>query len=152
VAAGQLVTGGTASGVANIISGDVFDLFHKVAPQYRTEQAVFMGRDATVKLVRVLKDTTGQYLWQPGLQAGIPDRLLGHRFVVNPDVVAANTSTKSLYFGRPDGYWAINSAGGITIQRLNELYAATGQVGFLRIGSDFVGPADSVAVYVQSAT
>jgi HK97 family phage major capsid protein len=32
----------------------------------------------TTAEVRKLKDTTGQYLWQPGLQLGQPDRLLGY--------------------------------------------------------------------------
>jgi len=32
--------------------------------------------DATVKLIRKLKDNTGQYLWQPALTAGTPDTIL----------------------------------------------------------------------------
>ena len=33
--------------------------------------------DATISLIRKLKDQNGAYLWQPSVQAGQPDRLLG---------------------------------------------------------------------------
>ena len=36
-----------------------------------------MLNDSTIKAVRKLKDSTGQYLWQPSLMAGTPDTLLG---------------------------------------------------------------------------
>jgi HK97 family phage major capsid protein len=156
VAAGSTTTAANAtSQVTAILADTSFDVFHLVAPQYRTEQAVWLGRDDTVKKVRLLKDSTNQYLWQPGLQAGNPDRFHGHRFIVNPDVAAMAANAYSLFFGRLDGMWKVNPAGGIAIQRLNELYAANGQVGFrgfLRMGSDFVGPADSVARFRNAAS
>jgi HK97 family phage major capsid protein len=154
ITSGQTVTGATGTTVT-IPADNVFDLEAKVRSVYRNDRAVFMGSDAARKTVRLLKDSTLQYIWQPGMQAGIPDRLLGYRFELNPDVAVPAANAYSLVFGRLEGHMMVRPAGGITIQRLNELYAANGQVGFrgyIRAGADFVGPADSVARYRNSAT
>lgn len=58
---------------------------------YRLGARFVMNR-ATEGLIRLLKDTTGQYLWQPGLAAGVPAQLLGYPVTELPDMpdVAAN--------------------------------------------------------------
>jgi HK97 family phage major capsid protein len=89
-----------------------------------------MMRDSTVQAVRKLKTTDNQYLWQPGLQAGQPDLLLGRPLLVDPDVPAIGTVAESVVFGDIGrGYW-IRDVEGVSIKVLNELYAANGQVGF----------------------
>jgi HK97 family phage major capsid protein len=88
-----------------------------------------VANDSTIKLVRKLKDTTNQYLWQPGLQAGEPDTLLGKPVYADPDMPAATTGLVSALFGDFSYYW-IRDVNGIAFQRLNELYAENGQVGF----------------------
>ena len=59
----------------------------------------WLMRDATVAAVRKLKDTTGQYLWQPGLQAGSPDTILGKPVRTDPNVPAVALGAKSILFG-----------------------------------------------------
>jgi len=58
-------------------SDNIIDLTYTLAPRYRTG-AQFMMNTLTQGAVRKLKDENGQYLWQPSLQAGQPDRLLGY--------------------------------------------------------------------------
>ena len=90
-----------------------------------------------VKQVAKLKDGEGQYLWQPSVQVGQPDRLMG--FPVNMSEYAPNTFTTGQYVGLLGDfrYYWIADAMGMTIQRLDELYAATNQVGFIsRMESD----------------
>lgn len=87
-------------------------------------------RDA-VKQISKLKDGEGQYLWQPGLQAGQPDRLLS--FPVNVSEYAPNTFTTGLYVGILGdfaNYWVADALM-LEIQRLVELYAETNQDGFI---------------------
>ena len=87
-------------------------------------------RDA-VKAISKLKDGNGQYLWQPGITTGDPDRLIG--FPVIMSEYAPNTFTTGLYvgiLGAFEHYW-IADALSMEIQRLEELYAAANQVGFL---------------------
>lgn len=75
-AAYQYVLSGDNSPAA--IDGDsLIDLVYTLNSRYRAN-ATFVMNSATAGAVRKLKDTTNQYLWQPGLQAGEPDRLLGY--------------------------------------------------------------------------
>lgn len=120
--------GVTAAGVAAITGDELIDLYHSLARPYR-KGAVWLMADATAKMIRKLKDSDGQYMWQPGLQAGQPDTLLGRPVVVSNSVPAATAGLKSVAFGDLS-YYTIADRSGVAVQRLNELYAANGQVGF----------------------
>lgn len=124
----QASAGVTAASATAITADELIDLFHSLLPPHR-RNAVFVAKDSTIKLVRKLKDTTNQYLWQPGLQAGKPDTLLGAPIYADPDMPAATTGQVSVLFGDFSFYW-IRDVAGVAIQRLNELYAENGQVGF----------------------
>jgi len=71
--------GGTAAAVNAITADELIDLQHALALKFR-KNATFMMNDATLKLIRKLKTTDGQYLWQPGLKEGQPDTLLSARW------------------------------------------------------------------------
>jgi HK97 family phage major capsid protein len=45
----------------------------------------------TQGIARRLKDTTGQYLWQPSVQADQPDMLFGYPVFTWEDLVSGNT-------------------------------------------------------------
>ena len=120
--------GVTAAGAAAITTDELISLYHSLARPYRG-RAVWMMGDATAMLIRKLKDSTNQYLWQPGLQAGQPDTLLGRPVFVSTAMPAATTGLKSMVFGDLS-YYTIADRSGVAVQRLNELYAANGQVGF----------------------
>ncbi len=120
--------GVTAAGAAAITSDELIDLYHALGRPYRNN-ATWVMNDSTVKLVRKLKDGDSQYLWQPGLQAGQPDMLLGRPVVTSSAAEAATTGLKSVLFGDMS-YYTVADRSGAVLQRLNELYAANGQVGF----------------------
>jgi len=90
------------------------------------------GMNSTVEgTVRTFKDSNGQYLWQPPVQAGAPATLLG-RPLINPEGfpdVAAGTFPIVLGDFRK-GY-RIRDRAGISIQRLVERYAEYDQTGFM---------------------
>ena len=86
--------------------------------------------DSTIKAIRKLKDGNSQYLWQPGMKEGEPDRLLGYRLVTSTHMPVIAAAAKPILFGDLTSYW-IADREGRSMQRLSELYAATGQVGFL---------------------
>lgn len=122
--------GVTATGAAAITSDEIIDLFHAVPRQYRNNAgSAWLMNDSTAKLIRKLKDGDNQYLWQPGLQAGQPDVILGRPVVVSTAMPAPTTGNKSIVFGDMAGY-VVADRQGTAVQRLNELYAANGQVGF----------------------
>ena len=119
--------GVTAAGAA-ITADEIIDLIHSVKSVYR-KKAVFLLNDSTVKALRKLKDGSGQYLWQPGLKEGQPDQLLSYRLVTSAYMPDVASGAKPVLFGDFSSYW-IADRQGRSFQRLNELYAATGQIGF----------------------
>ena len=86
--------------------------------------------DSTVSMIRKLKDGNGAYLWQPSVQAGQPDKLLGYELHTSPYVPIAAPGAFAAAFGDFKNYW-IGDRSGRTVQRLNELYATNGQIGFV---------------------
>ena len=75
-ATGGAQTGVTAASSTAVTADELMDLFYSLKSPYR-KKAVWVLNDSTIKAVRKLKDSTGQYLWQPSLAAGTPDTLLG---------------------------------------------------------------------------
>lgn len=119
---------GVTTAGASITTDDLLDLVHSVREVYR-HKAVFLMNDSTKKAIRKLKDGNGRPLWDPSVREGDPDVLLGHRVIhcaAMPDIGAG---AKPVLFGDFTGYW-IADRQGRSFQRLNELYASTGQVGF----------------------
>lgn len=136
----------------SVITDDLFDLYHSVLPPYRRNGSWVMN-DATIKAIRKLKDSTNQYLWQPGLAAGQPDTLLGRPVYADPDVAVMAASAESILFGDFSYYW-IRDVQGVAFQRLQELYAANGQVGFRayhRTDGKLLNAA-AIKTYTNSAT
>jgi HK97 family phage major capsid protein len=98
------VTGGT--GVAGVPTADnLVDLVYSVGSPYRRRGGTWQMQASTLASVRKLKDTTGQYLWQPSLMTGQPDMLLGFPVYENPDMVATGTAAKSIIFGDFSSYY-----------------------------------------------
>ena len=128
-AKGGADVGVTAASATAITADEIIDLFYSLKTPYR-KNAVWILNDATVKAVRKLKDNTGQYLWQPALTEGTPDRLLGRPVYTSAYMPTAAAGAKTIAFGDFKYYW-IADRQGRSFRRLNELYATTGQVGFI---------------------
>ena len=121
--------GVTAASATAITADEIISLVHALKAPYR-KNAKFLMNDATVALLRKLKDQNGQYLWQPSIQAGTPNRLLGYEIYTSPYVPVAEAGTLTVAFGDFKNYW-IGDRAGRTVQRLNELYATNGQIGYV---------------------
>jgi HK97 family phage major capsid protein len=121
--------GVTAGGATALTIDNVIDLYHSLKQPYRAK-AVFITNDSTIKAIRKLKDTSGQYLWQPAIKDGAPDTILGKAVYTSQYVPAIAAGAAVMAFGDFSYYW-IGDRQGRTFQRLNELYAVTGQRGFI---------------------
>ena len=150
-ATGGAQVGVTATGTTAITLDEVLDLFYSLKAPYRN-RAVFVLNDATVKAIRKLKDSTGQYLWQPSIQAGTPDTILNRPLYTSAYMPALAASAKTIVFGDFSYYWVADRQGRV-FKRLNELYATTGQVGFLatqRVDGKLILP-EAIKVLQQHA-
>lgn len=128
-ATGGVSSAGTTASATAITFDELADLYYSIKTPYRANGA-FLAADSTVKALRKIKDTNGQYIWQPSVTMGTPDMLYGRPVYTSPSMPALAASAKSIVFGDFNYYW-IADRGIRTFSRLNELYAVTGQVGFL---------------------
>ena len=128
-ATGGAQVGITAAAATAITCDEVVDLFHSLRSPYR-KNAVWLTNDSTVKAIRKLKDGNGQYIWQPSLTAGNPDTILNRPVRTSAYMPEIAGGAKTMAFGDFSYYW-IADRQGRTFKRLGELFAPTGQVGFL---------------------
>lgn len=150
-ATGGAETGVTAASATAVTADELIDLFYSLKSPYR-KKSVWVLNDSTIKSIRKLKDTNGQYLWQPSLVAGTPDTILGRPVKTSAYMPAIAAGAKSIAFGDFSYYW-IADRQGRSFKRLNELFAATGQVGFLasqRVDGRLI-LAEAVKVLAQKA-
>ena len=150
-ATGGAQTGVTTGSSTTITADEIIDLFYSLKAPYR-KKAIWVLNDTTVKIIRKLKDGTGNYLWQPSLTAGSPDTILGRPVYTSQFVPEVAAGDKTVAFGDFSYYW-IGDRQGITFRRLNEKYADTCQVGFLatkRLDGKLVLP-EAIKVLVQKA-
>ena len=150
VTAGTL--GKTAAAVAAVTSNEIIDLYHSVGRAYRGG-ASFMANDSTLAAIRQLKDGDSQYLWQPGMQAGQPDRLFGAPVLVNDDMATLATGNKTIIFGDLSKY-KMREVLGVTLVRMVERYADYHQVGFVaitRFDGDLLNAGTGPVKYLQQA-
>lgn len=91
------------SGSSGAVTADgLIKLYYGLKEQYAVKSTFFMNR-SIVQSVRLLKDTTNQYIWQPGLSAGAPDTLLGVSVIQAADMPTASANSLSVAladFGR----------------------------------------------------
>lgn len=111
---------------------EVMELFHAVPEPYRAT-ARWTFADTTALHLRKLKNVVdGQYVWQSDVRAGHPDTLLGKPITINDDVPAIAQGARVMSFGDHSAYH-IRDVRAMRVVRLDELYAATGQVGFVAL-------------------
>lgn len=123
---------GAAGQVTTIIYDDLVDLSDSIDPAYTESGNVgWMMSQAARKVIRKLKDTQNRPLWEPSIQVGVPDTLLGYPLRLNNYVPAPAASAKSVLFGDIREAYVIRDVQDFQLMQLRERYADFLQVGFL---------------------
>ena len=120
---------GVTIDTVEIEADDVIDLIYKLNRPYR-KKASFITNDSTLAVLRKLKDENGNYLWQPSLQNGEPDRILGYAIRTSQFAPKLAAGKAALAFG-DFSYYNIGDRGQRTLQVLKELFAGNGMVGYV---------------------
>lgn len=128
-ATGGAQVGVTAKSATAVTADEIIDLIYSLKRPYR-KNAKFLINDQTLAAIRKLKDTTGQYLWQPSLQAGEPDRILGYPVHTSPFFPTVTAGKPAIAFGDYK-YYNIGDRGTRSFAELKELFAENGMVGFV---------------------
>ena len=132
--AGVAVTGaGSLATTGGITYDNLVDLQEALDPAYGDHpNCKWMMHQSVRKAVRKLKDAQGRPIWEPSVQVGSPDTLLGRAVRVNNDMAAMAQNSLSLGYGNIAGAYVARSVNGsASLLRLTERYADYLQVGFL---------------------
>lgn len=112
--ANTLTTAGQA-----VTADELFDIYHSIVSGYRSN-ATWVMNDATIAAVRKLKDSDGQYIWQPGLAAGRPDTILGRPVVADDALAAQGSAAKSIVFGDIARAYTVRMVNALDVARSDE--------------------------------
>jgi HK97 family phage major capsid protein len=146
---------GATSATANSGGDLLIDLFYSVIAPYRSSSsAAWIVRDATAAVLRKLKDTTGNYIYQPSLIAGTPDTLMGKPVYTDPFMPAVATGAKSVIFGDLSAFF-VRLVGGVRFERSDDYAFANDLVTFralLRADSILVDQTGAVKHFIGATT
>jgi len=144
---------GSATGIT---ADGLLDAKYALKAQYRNGLlgAVrwLFHRDA-IKIISKIQLSDDQYIWQPGLQLGQPDTLLG--YPIDESERVPNTYTNGLYCGLLANwnYYEIADALDMEVQVLFEKYADTNQIGYIgRMKTDGMPTLEEAFVRLKCAT
>jgi HK97 family phage major capsid protein len=90
----EVVTGAAATIKADALIDLVYDL-----PEAYAKNGTLIMRRSTVREIRKLKDSNGQYLWQPGVAGGAPATIIDRPYREVPDMPAIAAGTFPILFG-----------------------------------------------------
>lgn len=151
-AEGGAEVGVTTASATAITADEIINLIYSLKRPYR-KNAKFMCNDQTLAAIRKLKDSTGQYLWQPSLQQGEPDRILGYAVMTSPYFPTIAGGKAAMAFG-DFSYYNIGDRGTRSFAELKELFAGNGMVGFVakeRVDGKLVLPEAVKLLMMKSA-
>ena len=119
------------SGNASLLTADgVIKLCYDLPDAY-ARNGKFVMKRSSILAVRLFKDAQNQYIWQPSYQVGQPSTLLGYPIIEAIDMPAVAADSYPILFGDFKAGYLIVDRADIVVQRLLEVYATQGLVGFL---------------------
>lgn len=154
ITAGVTLATGNTLGFTTTGSIDaLFDVVHSIATGYRS-RGVWVMNDATLAKIRKIKDTTNQYLWQPGLSVGMPDLILGRPVFTDPNVAVFAANAKVVAFGDFSNYYLIRDVDSVRFERSDDFAFSTDLITFRVLIRTDGKPIDTTAAksIVASAT
>lgn len=105
------------SGHASQLTADgLRTMFYALKTPYIKNAQWLMARP-TIEAIAKLKDGGGDYLWEPGLKAGEPQRLLGHPVERMEDMPAVAANSLSIAFGDWKQAYTIVDRAGVRVLR-----------------------------------
>jgi HK97 family phage major capsid protein len=108
---GYVATGVSAGFAASNPADNLLDLAYAPKQAYRANGSWVMNRK-TESTIRKFKDTTRNYIWQPGTVAGAPATLFGYPVVESEDMPDIAANSYSVAFGDfARGYLIVDRAG-----------------------------------------
>ena len=136
-AAGSGVTGTVTGGVPTY--DEIVELVYSLdAAARRLPGFGLMGNGKTIAALRKITSPGGDYVFQPSLAEGTPDRVLGFPLIENPAMADPAASAKSLIAGHFPSY-LVRQVGGVRLDRSDDFAFSADLVTFratMRVDGD----------------
>lgn len=133
------VASGAAAGKIN--ADDVLNVVMDLKSDYDAGASYVFTR-GTLNTIRLFKDSQNRPLWQPFAGGDLPSQIYNHPYVEMPDMPEIASGNLCIAVGDFSNYLIVDRIT-LNFQQLNELYAASGLVGFIarmRVGGDVLLP------------
>jgi HK97 family phage major capsid protein len=133
------VASGASAGKIN--ADDVLNVAMDLKSDYDAGAAYIFTR-GTLNTIRLFKDSQNRPLWQPFAGGDLPAQIYNHPYVEMPDMPEISSGNLAILVGDFSNYMIVDRVT-LNIQQLNELYAASGLIGFIarmRVGGDVLLP------------
>ncbi len=118
----------TTSAVDAVTADELIDIYYDLKEEYR-QRSKWRMTDKTEKEIRKLKDSDGNYIYGKALAEAERATLLGRAIVIDNSMPEMGAGNKFIVLGDFASF-QIGDRGSMSVQRLNELYAGNGMVGF----------------------
>lgn len=129
-----ITTGKTTASNSVITAAEVIDWVYSLPRQYRANASILV-HDATLGKLRALGSVSGtssvNYFWQNSGALGEPDRLMGIPVYASAAMPVMATTAKIGVIGDFGNYSVLAERGTYSMRVLKELYAASGQTGYI---------------------
>lgn len=133
----------SAAAVGKINADDVLNVLMDLKADYRNSPTTaYIFTASTLNTIRLFKDAQARPLWQPFGGSNLPSTIYDKKYVEMPDMPEIATGTLPIAVGDFDNYLIVDRIT-LNIQQLNELFIASGLIGFiarLRVGGDILLP------------
>jgi len=133
------VLSGAATGKIN--ADDVLNVKMDLKADY-DRAATYVFTRGTLNTIRLLKDSQNRPLWQPFAGSNLPSMIYDAPYIEMPDCDEISSGNYPIIVGDFKQYMVVDRIT-MSMQQLNELYAASGLVGFIarmRVGGDLLLP------------
>ena len=131
---------GTSATATTITAANIFEVWSTMPQPYKNTETAWLMSPEAEKTIRLLVDTTNQYMWQPGLTAGTPSTLLGYPVYVDGNLDAVTSGKRALVFAHMPSFM-VRIAGGLQVDRSDDYAFANGLATFrfqMRADSDVI--------------
>mgnify|MGYP000105386141 CR=1 FL=1 len=119
----------TSATATTITAANLLEVWATMPTPYRNSDTAWIISPEAVKVIRLLADDNGQFLWQPGLSAETPANLLGYPVWMDGHADAATSGKRAVGFFHMPSY-AVRLAGGLQIDRSDDFAFNTGLATF----------------------
>lgn len=133
------VTAVTTATSLTVTGDDIIRWIYELPSSYaQTPDTYILTSRAFLRKVRQMKDGIGQYVWQPGIQNGMPNMIMDTRYVtsdrfddgIDGATDAWEANAQIAVVGDFSNYWIVDALN-MEIQMLDQLYAEYNQIGYI---------------------